>query len=117
MANRTITIYCINEDDTLTLTDNGFTKAKLKEKIVWEIHKDSLIDEVIAIVRKPNYPEIFDSPPAPVGGSGKWAATIRSTTKRKKAATTYKYSITYTKKLGQGELFVHDPTIQINSKK
>ncbi len=117
MANRTITIYCINDDDTLTLTDNGVTKAKLKDKIIWEIHKDSNVEEIIAIERKPYYTEIFISPPAQVGSSKKWGATIRSTMKRKKTATTYNYSITYTKKGVAGYEFIHDPTIQINSKK
>lgn len=110
MPNRPIRITGINPDNTLILSDNGHTIALFNDTITWLIHPGSGVEAITAIDKKEGSPNVFSSPPAPVGGSSNWQGTIVSSIR---VTTQYEYFIKYRKTGVAGE-FIHDPTIQVN---
>ena len=109
MSTQVIRILKGFSDGRLELSDNGHTRAKKSETIIWQIAPHSGVHSITRIEEKKSSQNIF-KPGHPFRQSDHWKGDIKSDVA---VGTEYRYSIFWKKDKDADEELEHDPIISI----
>lgn len=109
MATRVIRIMKGFSDGRLELSDNGHTRAKRADTIIWQIDRHSGVQRITRIEEKKSSDDIFEQG-HPFQQGEHWTGDIKSNVA---IGDEYRYSIFWEKENGGGRELEHDPIISI----